>query len=322
MPSNWREVNFFGFDKEVSDSTTLGYCDSPFSPPFEEVILKEDSTTRVRRDRNGIIGKEFKDNPDMSMPLWLEHPVKDHDGLEKIMWRLQPESKERLANLKETVQKIGGKNYRDFPVILGTAGGFMHVRNLLGLKGLCTTIFKDPDLIHEIMENWLNINRAILDRMLNLVDIDVVEIAEDICYKNGLLISTKSYRELFSPYYKELSDYLRSHDVKTIYDSDGDVKQLIPLLIEWGCNGLEPFEVQAGNDVGEIRKQYGENLVISGGIDKRLLSGDYEAMEREVGRVISSFKDKVGYIPMIDHTIPPNVPLRNYIRFIEALRKY
>jgi uroporphyrinogen decarboxylase len=127
---------------------------------------------------------------------------------------------------------------------------------------------------------------------------------------------------LFSPYYKELSDYLKSHDAKTIYDSDGDVKQLIPLLIEWGCDGLEPFEVQAGNDVGEIRKQYGEKLVIIGGIDKRLLSGDNEAMEREVGRVISSFTDKVGYIPMIDHTIPPNVPLRNYLRFIEALRKY
>lgn len=322
LPENWREINFFGYDKEVVDSTSLGYCDSPFSPPFEEVILKEDSTTRVKRDRNGIILMELKDDPDMSMPTWIEHPVKNREDWEGIKWRLRPESKERLAKFKETAGDIGQKGHRDFPLIVGTAGGFMHMRNLLGLKGLCVVMFKDADLIHEMMGNWLNVNRAVLGGMLKLVDIDAIEIAEDICYKNGLLISTKSYREFLTPYYKELSDCLRHHDVKIVYDSDGNVKQLIPLLIEWGCNGLEPFEVQAGNSICEIRRRYGDKLVIGGGIDKRLLSEDNEVMEREVGRVLSSFPDKIGYMPAIDHTIPPNITLRNYLRFIQMLRKY
>jgi uroporphyrinogen decarboxylase len=320
LPSNWREVNFFGFDKEAFDTTVLGYCDSPFDPPFEEVILREDSTTRVRRDKNGITVRELRQDPDMSMPLWLEHPVEDREGWERIMWRLEPESKGRLAKLKDAAEKVGGKGYREYPAILGIAGGFMHMRNMIGVKGLCTTIYKDPDLIHEMMDNWLKLNTAVLDRALDLVDFDVIEIAEDICYKKGLLISTKNYNEFLAPYYKELSDFLRIHDVKMMYDSDGNVKQLVPLLIEWGCDGLEPFEVQAGNDVGEIRGQYGKKLVISGGIDKRLLSEDCAGMGGEVRRILSCFSDKEGYIPMIDHTIPPNVPLRNYLHFTALLR--
>ena len=61
--------------------------------------------------------------------------------------------------------------------------------------------------------------------MLELVDLDAVWIAEDICYKKGLLISPKSYKEFLSPYYKELAKLLKSHDVKIVYDSDGNLKQ-------------------------------------------------------------------------------------------------
>jgi uroporphyrinogen decarboxylase len=223
--------------------------------------------------------------------------------------------------MKRFAEKIEGGEGRDYPVIQGVAGGFLHMRNLFGLKGLFATMCKDPDLVHEIMENWLNINKFVLERELELVDLDAVWIAEDICYKNGLFISPKSYREFLSPYYKELTVFLKSYNVKVVYDSDGNLKQLIPLLIEWGCDGIEPFEVQAGNDIGEVRKQYGESLVIIGGIDKRVLAQDFNAIDREVKRVLSFFTDKHGYIPMIDHTIPPNVPLKNYMYYLEVLRK-
>lgn len=322
LPGNWKETNFFHYDKEVFNVADLGWCDSPFSPPFEELILREDSGTRMKRDKNGIVFMERKGDPDTSMPLWLEHPVRNREDWKRIKWRLQPDSKERLANLEKVAGEIGVKGDQDFPVIQGTAGGFLHMRNLFGLKGSCIAMYRDQDLVHEVMENWLSINKFVVANILDLIDLDAVWIAEDICYRHGLLISPKAYREFLSPYYEELADFLRSFGVKVVYDSDGNIKQLIPLLIEWGCDGLEPFEVQADNDVREVRKKYGEELIIAGGIDKRPLAGSFQDIEREVERVLPFFSDKRGYIPMVDHTIPPNVPLKNYLHFLKVLREY
>jgi len=49
---------------------------------------------------------EFKNNPDSSMPLWIEHPVKNRRDWEKIRWRLQPDSKSRLVKVRKFAEKV------------------------------------------------------------------------------------------------------------------------------------------------------------------------------------------------------------------------
>ena len=43
-----------------------------------------------------------------------------------------------------------------------------------------------------------------------------------------------------------------------ILHSDGDIRKLIPLLIEAGFDCLQPLEVKASMDVIELKKQYGD----------------------------------------------------------------
>lgn len=61
----------------------------------------------------------------------------------------------------------------------------------------------------------------------------------------------------FFGWHRELIPYLKDlTGCKVLVDSDGDVRQLIPLFLEAGVDGMLPFECAAGMDVREIRRDH------------------------------------------------------------------
>ena len=93
------------------------------------------------------------------------------------------------------------------------------------------------------------------------------------------------------------------------------------MFIEIGIDAHWPLEAAAGMDPINVRRKYGERLALYGGIDKRELSKDKEAIRREVHRKIQPMLDLGGgYVPTVDHTIPPDVPLGNFLYYLELKR--
>ena len=132
-------------------------------------------------------------------------------------------------------------------------------------------------------------------------------ISEDMCYKSGCFISPAFFRTFMLPAYRKLTGFYRDHGIQTILvDSDGDVTRLIPLLIEGGVTGLHPFEVTGKCDVVEVRKSF-PRFQILGGIDKRELAQGRGAIHRELERKVPFLSRTGGYIPFVDHTVPPDV---------------
>jgi uroporphyrinogen decarboxylase len=129
------------------------------------------------------------------------------------------------------------------------------------------------------------------------------------------------YREFMLEPLKRVVRVLRSHGVDTIIvDSDGNNDVLIPLWLEAGVNGLRPFEVAAGCDPLRTRREYGKDLIIQGGIDKRALAGTPEDITREILRQVPWLCLRGGYFPQVDHLVPPDVSLSNYTHYSRVLR--
>jgi uroporphyrinogen decarboxylase len=127
-------------------------------------------------------------------------------------------------------------------------------------------------------------------------------------------------RQFMMPGYRKIKEFAESKNIPLIsVDSDGDVSELVPIMMENGVNHLFPFEVQAGCDVEEYRRKY-PRLGIQGGLDKRALAQDREAIDRELARAERMLKHG-GYIPGPDHVVPPDVPWENYKYFMERLRE-
>jgi len=143
-----------------------------------------------------------------------------------------------------------------------------------------------------------------------------------MCYKSGPMISPDMFRKFMMPRYKKLNDLLHSHGVDIIWvDSDGNVEQLIPLWLEVGVNYVWPLEVAAGNDAVTLRKKYGKDLILGGAIDKRALAKGKEAIREEVMSKVPFLIESGGYIPSVDHWVPPDVSFENYCFYINTLRE-
>ncbi|HID94978.1 MAG TPA: hypothetical protein EYP53_02830 [Candidatus Latescibacteria bacterium] len=318
LPEDKTPEEYFEMDRRDFLPMNSGFTRPPFLPPFEKETIKEDERTVVYRDEFGVIRRERKDDPQLSMPQWLEFPVKDRKDWEEIKSRLDPDSPGRYPDWEKLRQSFDNRN---FPLCLTICGAYGTPRNLFGEERLAYMYYDDPDLITDIQNHWLWFYKRLCDHVLPNIELDYVLIWEDMAFKTAPLISPDLFKRFMLPYYEELIDHIKGYGVKWIMvDSDGDNRVLLPLFIQAGVNVFMPFEIAANMDPVSIRKEYGRNLVIFGGIDKRALSRGRAAIEEEVTSRVPYLLVTGGYIPGIDHSTPPDVSFDNYRYFVELVR--
>lgn len=321
MPDDWREQNLFGFDPGpfVGQPVNLGWCDCPFVPAYEPKVLEDEGTTQVVQDSSGQIKRVVKGMVHGFMPTYLKNVVESRDGWERdVRPRLDPETPERWADFDT---KIAGVKER---VEAGThlltcngIAGYMYLRDLFGPEKLLFAFYDMPDLVHECMRQWLHLMLTAIMRVQDHVPIFRLFLAEDICYKAGPLISPAMFREFLAPYYRDLVETLRRRQAERLYfeiDTDGNPYGLLPEYLACGLDSMEPFEVAAGCDVVATAEQY-PRLVMSGGIDKRILAAGPEAIDREVERILPPLVARGGYHPTCDHGVPNDVSYANYVHY-------
>jgi len=154
---------------------------------------------------------------------------------------------------------------------------------------------------------WL----SLWEKVAAEVRIDHIHIWEDMSGKQGSLISPKMVGEFMMPCYERIAAFARSHGVRLMsVDTDGDCKELVPVMMGHGVNVFFPFEVQAGNDIRQYRQRY-PTLGILGGLDKRALAGTNADVDREVERA-AWMVARGGYIPGFDHLVPPDARWDNF----------
>jgi uroporphyrinogen decarboxylase len=290
-------------------------------PEFTRQVLTETATTRTVRDEAGIVKEESKDTS--TLPRFLRHPVATLADFEALRERLDPHSPERFpADWKAAAQALGRRN--SILVMGGVEISFFgwH-RDLMGVENLLLAYYDDPALIHAISRHHLGFLRELYARILQDVEFDFVFCWEDMCFKNGPLISPALMREFMLPYYRELIGFFRAFGgrrVKFILDSDGDVRQIIPLLREVGIDGMLPFEVAAGIDIRAVAEEY-PDMVLSGGLDKRELAKGPAAIDRELGAKLPALFRRGGYVPSMDHHVPPDVSWADFQYYLRRVRE-
>jgi uroporphyrinogen decarboxylase len=292
-------------------------------PPLERKVLSETDTHTIVRDEEGNVVRLFKDDPARSMPEWLEYPMKGRQDWETtIRPRLDPKIPGRCPQGQDWQRYVLEVKDRDYALGLWCGSFYGWCRSFMGVERLSFAFYDDPGLVHEMCDHIADFAVELLTPILKDVRPDFAFLWEDMAGKAGPLCSPATYREFCLQPLKRVTDLLHRHGVGIIIvDSDGNNDALIPLWLEAGVTGLRPFEVAAGCDPVATRRRYGKDFVIQGAIDKRALSGSFEAIEREVLSKVPWLCLQGAYFPQVDHLVPPDVPLANYRHYARLLRQ-
>lgn len=319
----------FQYDKSaIANLNGLGWCEAAFFPAFEEEVLEDRGEHEVVRDSAGRHVLYFKGRRDGFMPEYLDHPVKDFKSWEQqCKWRLDPTVSGRYDGVEDkltSVKKLAETGYQVVQMIIG---GYMYLRSLIGPADLLYMFYDNPVLIHDCMKTWLELADAVIARHQGIVALDELYLAEDICYNHGLLISPDMMREFLFPYYRQLIQNIISRQsgsgkkLRVQVDTDGNAVVAIDVYREIGMGYMSPFEVASGCDVVEVGKRY-PDLLMRGGIDKRIIAAGKEAIDREVERILPVMKARGGYIPVCDHGVPEEVDFESYMHYRKRILEF
>ena len=306
---------YFGFD----GFEQLG-VETDILPVFKEEIIEETDNHIIKIDWRGVKVKLVKGS--RCIPYFYGFPVHDRESFRNFKKRLDPTSPSRYPILWDKhLEKL--KN-RDYPVFIGTGrtfGFFGPIREWMGVEKLCMTFYDDPGWVHEMMDFYADFIIELTKPFLEQVTPDWIQFFEDMAYRGGSMISPKLFREFMIKPYQRVLDHFRKYNVPFfMIDCDGQVNELVPLFIELGIHGMYPFEVQAGMDILKVRSEYGKNLVIWGGLDKRKLFYSKKEIDEELEAKLPKMLELGGYVPMMDHDPPPDISFENMCYFRKRIR--
>ncbi|MCL5073077.1 MAG: hypothetical protein M1308_19640 [Actinobacteria bacterium] len=277
-----------------------------FYPMFEIKTIEEDEDQLTYIDLDGVKRKFMKKTG--VIPTTLDAVIKDWNTWEELKRdriNLGDIDKRFPFNWKELL--IEYKN-RDVPLMLGgyPLGFFGILANLMGYEKLFYAYYDEPKLLHDILKTLTELWLAVYSEVLAQVDVDMFLFWEDMSAGSGSMISPSVMKEFLVPYYKIITGFLKSHNIKIIIvDTDGYCMDIIPHFLEGGLTGIMPVEVSCGMDLLQVRKTF-PDLQVLGGIPKL----EIKYGEKRIDEILKPVKEMLnygGYIPTADHFIPPEI---------------
>jgi len=295
------------------------------NPMFEEKVLEHKDGHYIVQDWKGNIC-EISDEFDVSYlrnavdfvtRSWLKCPVETHADWEEMKKRYVVDDPTRYdenfdANLKYMQD-------RDYNTCIAIHGPFWQLREWCGFEGLCMMCIDDPQFVQEMADFWEEFVSKVMARALDAGVVDHLFICEDMAYKEKAMISPEMCRRFLMPSWTRWTQEGKQAGVSIIeVDSDGNVKELLPLWVEVGVNVNSPVEVAAGNDINAFRKTFGRDMGFSGGVDKRAIAKGGKIIEDELRRIEPVVRDG-GFIPSCDHGVPHDISWPNFIHYSRLL---
>jgi len=315
-------LDYHGMDRREFIAINMG-----MAPPFDYEVLEEDDRYVTARHGNGIVTRALKEGTvrgtRWSMDTYLRFAVERPEDFAALKKRYDAHDPARYP--ADWGEHLPDWKERDHPVCLlvnGSIGLYSNCRIWMGTENLSYAFHDQPKLVHEMVDFIADFTIETLHRALDEVDIDYFNYFEDFAYKTGPLLSPAAFREFLLPRYQRINEFLRAHGVDTItLDSDGNIEVLIPLLLEAGITGIWPCEIAAEMHPQKIRREHGHHLTLGGGIDKRELAKGRKAIERELLPKVAALLEDGGYIPYVDHTVPPDVPWEDFLYYMDLKRR-
>lgn len=250
----------------------------------------------------------------------IGNPIKTRADWEKYKLP-EVNTPDRLKILKATIKA----NEADLAVVVGLLGPFtMMTWYLMDFENLSMALFMDPDLLHDMVDAFVDWNLEVAKLAIDTGGVDVFQISDDWGGTNGLLISPEHFGEFFMKPFKKLVQGLKDLGAPVIMHNDGQIWDVLDDLVATGINGFHPVEKSAGMDLKRVKERYEGKLCPVGNVNNKttMATGTPEEVVAEVKECVKFAALGGGFIISTDHSLHDDIPSENVYALIEAAHKF
>lgn len=310
MPVDVDYVDFFGLDR-------LSYIGTDITPRYETRVLEETDAYTVSTTPYGVTLKNWKHAG--GTPEFLDFTIVDRDS-----WK---HAKERMTPSRDRVDwAFLQKHYKHWKdrgdwISAGFWFGFDITHSwIVGTERVLMAMLTDPEWLIDMFNHELDLNLALFEMVWQEgYTFDSIGWPDDMGFKNNQFFSVDTYRSILKPVHKRAVEWAHAKGIKAHLHSCGDIRPLVPELLDIGIDALNPLEIKAGMDPLQLKQQYGRQLVLHGGINA-VLYDDVDAITAEMERLIPRLKESGGYIFSSDHSVPSSVSLENFRQIVDKAK--
>lgn len=330
IPRELSEDNWDGNEKDIALDKIIGWdfnwsktvgANNGLMPCFENKVLEilPDGSRRVQSS-TGVIQRV---KPGVtSIPSEDDYILKDREAFETLYRPKMQYSPERV-NL-EYFRHFNETRSYDTPIGLHLGSVLGSIRDMTSVVGMSYLLYdEDEDLFADIVDTYAEMQYQCVKAILETgARFDFAHYWEDICFKNGPLLSPQMFGELCAKHYKKRNDLCHEYGIDVIsLDCDGVTEKLLPIWFENGVNTMFPIEIGVWGDQFEpARKKFGPGLLGVGGMDKTALRKDKAAVDAEIER-LTRLSAMGGFLPCPDHRLMPGTKFELVQYYAEKIKQ-
>lgn len=290
-------------------------------PRFETKVL-ETLPCGTQRIQNSVGLIERQKPGNQSIPSEDDYLLKDREAFEALYKPKMQFTPDRIN--PEYWKTFNETRPQDVPVGLHLGSVLGEIRNMTSVVGMSYLLYdEDEELFADIVDTYAEMQYQCAKAVLETgAKFDFAHYWEDICFKNGPLISPAVFDELCAKHYKKRNDLCHEYGIDIIsLDCDGVTEALLPTWFNNGVNTMFPIEIGVWGDQFEpARKKFGNGMLGVGGMDKTALRKDKAAVDRELER-LTRLSSMGGFIPCPDHRLMPGTKFELVQYYAEEIKK-
>lgn len=153
--------------------------------------------------------------------------------------------------------------------------------------------------------------------------LDGYALCADYCLNAGPFLSPKLFSEFVTPYLTRLIRGYRELGFYTIKHTDGNIMPILDQLIEANPHALHSLDPQAGVDIAEVKRRYGDRVCLIGNVNCGLLdTGTEDEVAASVLYALHSGMPGGGYIFSTSNCVYTGMSLARYEFMLDLWRRH
>ena len=223
----------------------------------------------------------------------------------------------RMFAIEETKRRIGDE------MVLGgwVKDPFAIAWEMFKVTDFVRWLYEKPNFIRQVIERITDFNLAVIKQIVD-AKADLILSSGDYAEKKGPLVPVKFFKDVIFPNLRRQVETAHRAGLRLIKHTDGNLNPIMDDLADI-VDGLQSLDPTASMDIGDVKRRYGDRLVLIGNVSvDNLCTRTKEEIIQETKECLRNAAPGGGYILSSSNSWYTDAKLDNCLAMVDTGRKY